>query len=131
MIGYQAGKTVDGMLQSCGREHVVLHELIRETRELVHVGNEFDRDKKLLRHCADRVWRSYLAGKTLLKRSRLSGDLLMHWVGHVVHVSLLSHHNLSALWVVYAYINECQGRRCRLAHSPWGNQSYLGPRVCH
>lgn len=47
----------------------------------------------------------------MMRRRRLSGEVLRAWVGHVVHVFTLARPALSALVVSYKFIVAAAGRR--------------------
>ncbi|CAK0870936.1 unnamed protein product [Prorocentrum cordatum] len=93
------------------------HDIVEHTFALEHLGAVFDGHRRLLHHQPRRVWRVYLAGKELLRRRRLRGEVLRVWIGHVVHLFMLNRPALSCLWAVYQFIQHALERRCRV----WGS----------
>eukprot|EP00959_Pyramimonas_sp_CCMP1952_P294608 6162078-Pyramimonas_sp.AAC.1 len=108
---------VHNVLHELSARGMRTHDIVEHTFSLEHLGAIFDGHRRLLHHQPRRVWRVYLAGKELLRRRRLRGEVLRVWVGHVVHLFMLNRPALSSLWAVYQFIQHSLERHCRV----WGS----------
>lgn len=86
--------------------------------EVESLGFQFSFDPKVtLRNKSSRAWRLDIATKAILKRKRVSGDLLRVWLGHTNFFFQLNRLGLSCLSAVYKFSAMNLGRRA----SMWPN----------
>ena len=71
----------------------------------------FSDEKVRVRAKSGRAWRLWAATRAILRRRRISGDLLRVWIGHVNFHFLLSRPLLSSLSSCYAFVAAHAGHR--------------------
>lgn len=76
------------------------------------LGLEFEFGEWIvLRNIRSRAWKLWLATSCLLKRKRVSGDVLRVWLGHVNFYFQLGRSALASLSAVYKFSHQHIGRR--------------------
>lgn len=84
----------------------MLHEVQRGEKESATVGIVIRSDTMSLRHKPARAWRLYEAARELLKRKRLSGDLVRVIIGHYNHYFTLARPAMSVFFHCDRFIQE-------------------------
>ena len=80
--------------------------------EVESLGLQFNFGSRVfIRNKTSRAWRLYLSTKAILKRKRVSGDLLRVWLGHTNFFFQLSRLGLSCPSAVYKFSAMHLGRR--------------------
>ena len=77
------------------------------------IGVVFDFRRGVARIKSRRLWRTFLAGRELLRRRRVSGKHLEIWVGHVTSLALLFPGMLSCFFHIYRFLQEKSGSESR------------------
>ena len=75
------------------------------------LGLVYDFKDRTLRHTSRRMWRLYLATCAFLRRSRVSGDQMQIWLGHVVNHFQLEKSCLSCLSACYRFVEVAGPKR--------------------
>ena len=78
------------------------------------IGVVFDFRRGVARIKSRRLWRTFLAGRELLRRRRVSGKHLEIWVGHVTSLALLFPGMLSCFFHIYRFLQENRARRAEV-----------------
>ncbi|CAK0829777.1 unnamed protein product, partial [Prorocentrum cordatum] len=100
-------KQMTDIENSCGKDNIPFDiesgggEFEMQTLGVVHHWRG-----RRLRHVTRRVWRTYLVGHALLRRSKLHGHALQCWLGHVVNLNQLCPEATSALNACDRFIDE-------------------------
>ena len=83
-------------------------------RRLETVGCCIDFEKKTLENKAARLWRVYLAGLELVKRSKVRGKVVQVWLGHVTAIFRFSPYLLSIFDKIYRFTMITEDKRVSL-----------------
>ena len=78
------------------------------------VGVILDFRNRVVRNKPSRLWKAYLAGRELCRRTKVRGDAVEVWTGHVTSLFRLSPSLLSVFSVIYRFNAVCRGKRVRL-----------------
>jgi hypothetical protein len=102
----EAQSTIDAVEAALHRKGFGTHEKVDATSsDFEIVGLVFNGRSKRLRHKPKRMWRLYDATLDILRRGRLYGWHLRHWLGHAVHLAMLSRPLLSLVSACYAFVS--------------------------
>lgn len=75
------------------------------------VGVIIDFSAKTIRNKPRRLWRVYLAGIALCKRSKVRGECVEVWFGHATSIFRLAPHFLSCFRNIYKFADIARGKR--------------------
>ena len=78
------------------------------------VGVIFDFDQGVARNRPDRVWRTFLGGKELLRRRRFAIKTVEVWLGHATSLFMLAPAGLSCFFHIYRFIQQHRGKRAEV-----------------
>ncbi len=78
------------------------------------IGVVFDFRKGVAHPVQRRVWRTFLAGRELLRRRRVSVKHLEIWVGHVTAIFMLTPPLLSCFFHTYRFLKRSEGKRAEV-----------------
>ena len=81
------------------------------------IGVIFDFEKGVARNKPRRVWRTFLAGKELLRRRRVSGKHVEVWLGHMTSLFMLMPGGLSCFFHIYRFLQQHRLGRAELWES--------------
>ena len=84
---FDAFKAVERKFEQAG---LLVHEVETGQAALRHLGAVVDGVGRRITHQPERIWKVYLAGREMLRRHRLRGEVLRIWVGHVVNIMMLT-----------------------------------------
>eukprot|EP00438_Fugacium_kawagutii_P035578 Skav200696 [mRNA] locus=scaffold343:164621:171937:- [translate_table: standard] len=111
--GNQVAETMDSIAQQFSRLGIPFEVTDPAGQaEVESLGLQFSFGSKVtLRNKSSRAWRLYLATKAILKRKRVSGELLRVWLGHTNFFFQRNRLGLSCLSAVYKFSALNLGRR--------------------
>lgn len=78
------------------------------------VGVVVDFRSKVVRNKTDRLWKTYLAGRELCRRTKVRADAVEVWTGHITAIFRLCPCLLSVFSVIYRFNSVCRGKRVHL-----------------
>ena len=111
-------------------------------KQLETVGIILDFDRKVVRNKHSRIWRVYLAGREIARRSRVRGEVVEAWLGHTTFLMRLAPFLLSIFTSIYRFVQISRGKRYVLWPSVraeilqacsliWFARAHLGGKYIH
>ena len=84
----------------------------QDTFTTVGIVLDFRRRKVLVK--PRRLWKVFLAGREILRRGRVNGNVLEKWLGHMTFIFMVAPAGLSAFFHIYRQVQQSRGRRVQL-----------------
>ena len=99
---WSVSKHFVSVVASFSASRLLVHDIVEDSLLLSHLGALIDGRAGVIRFKDDRMWRVHLAGKELLGRRRVRGEVVRIWLGFVAYLVTLLRPGYAALWYSYA-----------------------------
>ena len=83
-------------------------------KQLETVGIILDFDGKVVKNKPARLWRVFLGGREIARRSRVRGEVVEAWLGHATFLMRLAPFLLSIFTSIYRFVQVSRGKRYSL-----------------
>ena len=82
--------------------------------EFTTVGIVLDFKTGVIRNKPKRIWKVFFAGRALLRRKKVTVNIIEKWLGHCTSLFMLAPHGLSTFFHIYRFVAKHRGSRAPL-----------------